>query len=75
MRFGEIAPGIVEKIYDINKIETLERLILAAANAPSLRVFLEELEAGDESFRLVGERFNPIEATHEGSDTYGEEKQ
>ncbi|SET17307.1 hypothetical protein SAMN05216389_106162 [Oceanobacillus limi] len=61
MRFGDIAPGIVEKIYEIDDLEALERLILVAANAPTLRIFLEELEAGNNSFKLVGERFNPIE--------------
>lgn len=60
MRFGKISPEIVEAVYELNQIETLERLILAAANAPSLSVFLEELEAGDGSFKLVGERFNPL---------------
>jgi len=77
MRFGEIAPGIIEKIYEISDLDTLERLILVAANAPTLRIFLEELEAGEGSFRLVGERFNPIEAIESINrrNTNGEEKQ
>lgn len=60
MRFGKISPEIIESVYELNEIQTLERLILVAANAPSLSVFLEELEAGDGSFKLVGERFNPL---------------
>ncbi|SHF54968.1 hypothetical protein [Ornithinibacillus halophilus] len=66
MRFGDIAPGIVENIYEIDDLEALERLILVAANAPTLRIFIEELEAGNDSFKLVGERFNPIENMDEG---------
>jgi hypothetical protein len=68
MRFGDIAPGIIEAIYDVHDLHTLERLILIAANAPTLKVFLEELEAGQGSFKIVGERFNPVE----GGTTFGE---
>ncbi|RKQ30750.1 hypothetical protein [Oceanobacillus halophilus] len=75
MRFGDIAPGIVESIYNIDDLNTLERLILVAANAPTLKIFLEELEAGDGSFRLIGERFNPIDSMVEGGNAYGQEKQ
>ncbi|WP_033829487.1 hypothetical protein [Bacillus andreraoultii] len=66
LRFGEIASGIIETIYQISELQTLERLILVAVNAPTLKVFLEELEAGEESYRIVGDRFNPIEITREG---------
>ncbi|WP_085992614.1 hypothetical protein [Oceanobacillus senegalensis] len=74
MRFGDVAPGIIEKVYEMNELDTIERLILAAANAPSLSIFIEELEAGDGSFKLVGERFNPIDSMVEGGSTGGEEK-
>ncbi|HLR63102.1 MAG TPA: hypothetical protein VK097_11785 [Lentibacillus sp.] len=74
MRFGDIPPKIVEMIYDINSYETLERLILVASNVPSLKIFLEELEEGEGSFRILGDRFNPIEAQHEGGETDGEQK-
>ena len=67
IRFGDIAPGIIEAVYNISELERLERLILVAANAPSLKVFLEELEADEKSFKLVGERFNPIDMMNEGS--------
>lgn len=60
MRFGEISGEIIEKIYDINDMNSLQRLILAAANAMNWNVFLEELQAGKDSFRLLGEDFNPI---------------
>lgn len=60
MRFGKISPEMVDHIYTLNDLDTLERLILAAANAPDLSIFQEELEAGEGSFRLVGDRFNPL---------------
>lgn len=61
MRFGDIPPGVIESVYKIDEHSTLERLILVAANAPEFKVFLEELEAGNGSFRIIGERFNPID--------------
>jgi len=60
MRFGKISPEMIDHIYTLNDLDTLERLILAAANAPDLSIFQEELEAGEGSFRLVGDRFNPL---------------
>ncbi|WP_404452294.1 hypothetical protein LG329_18290 [Virgibacillus necropolis] len=72
MRFGDIPSGVVEAVYELNELDTLERLILVAANAPSLKVFLEELEEGNGSFRIMGERFNPIEALSERDGINGE---
>lgn len=72
MRFGDIASEIIEVIYGLNKLDTLERLILAAANAPSLKIFLEELQEGSGSFRIMGERFNPIESLTKSGDMDGE---
>lgn len=66
MRFGDIPPGVIQNIYDLNDLDTLERLILVAANAPSFKVFLEELEEGSGAYRITGERFNPIESMFEG---------
>ncbi|GAB3060213.1 hypothetical protein [Virgibacillus ainsalahensis] len=66
MRFGSISPGIVQEIYDIKDMDTLERLILVAANAPSLKVFLEEMEEGEGNFKITGERFNPIGSMFDG---------
>lgn len=73
LRFGDIAPGIIEAIYEINDLDTIERLILVAANAPSLKIFIDEMEAGEGSFRIVGERFNPIESMLGGGYSGGEE--
>ncbi|QHS21447.1 hypothetical protein GWK91_00055 [Virgibacillus sp. MSP4-1] len=75
MRFGEIASGVIEEIYKINDLNTIERLILVAANAPSLKIFLEELEAGEGSFRMVGERFNPLDDEMEGGVDDGKKRQ
>lgn len=65
MRFGDIQPGVVDAVYEISDMNTLERLILVAANAPELKIFLEELEEGSGTFKLLGERFNPIDPLHE----------
>jgi hypothetical protein len=60
MRFGHVTGKIIEIIYEIDDLNTLQRLILAAANAVSWDVFVEELSAGERSFRLLGENFNPL---------------
>lgn len=66
MRFGEVSGKLIEKIYGISDMNTLQRLILAAANASCWDVFKEELQAGDDSFRLLGEEFNPLKETPKG---------
>lgn len=71
MRFGTIPSEVIEDIYGLNDLETLERLILAAANAPSFTIFLEELAEGTGTFRLVGERFNPLHSNMERGDING----
>lgn len=65
MRFGDVDAELVESIYEIKQLDTIERLILVAANAPSYKVFVEELQQED-GFRIVGERFNPISTYKEG---------
>jgi hypothetical protein len=60
IRFGDIPPEVASDIRRIDRLDTLQRLFLIAANAADWRVFLEELQAGEESFRLVGERFSPL---------------
>nr|WP_099361071.1 hypothetical protein [Fredinandcohnia onubensis] len=68
MRFGDIPGKMIEEIYEIQDMSTLQRLILAAANASSWKVFLEEFQAGTQSFRLVGEDFNPLANILKGRD-------
>lgn len=60
MKFGEVPPEMIDAIYKLKDIDTLDRLILVAANAPTFEVFQEEMDEGDGNFRIVGERFNPI---------------
>lgn len=75
MRFGDVSGELIQKIYEIDDMHTLQRLILAAANASNWDVFQKELQADDDSFRLLGENFNPIADTLKGwSSTNGEEK-
>ena len=66
IRFGSVSAEIIEKIYQINDMNTLQRLILAAANAADWPVFLNELAASNESFRLLGEDFNPLKSRLKG---------
>lgn len=61
MRFGRIPPLMIEAVYDLDDMEMIERLILVAANAPTLRIFIEEFKEDNQSFKIVGEQFNPIE--------------
>lgn len=60
MRFDDVPAEIIEQIYEIDDYHILQRLILAAANAASWKVFLEEMQSGKDSFRILGEGFNPI---------------
>ncbi|PGS78523.1 hypothetical protein COC69_15105 [Bacillus cereus] len=75
MRFGEISGGIIEKIYAIHDMNSLQRLILAAANAMNCTVFLDELQANEYSFRLLGEDFNPMGDVLKGRDDSDGEKE
>lgn len=61
IRFGDVPEEVVEKIISIQQLDVLQRLILVAANAADWPIFLEELLEGETSFRLLGERFDPID--------------
>lgn len=63
MRFGEPEADVEAMINSIHQPDELQRLILAACNAPAWSVFAEELRAGEGAFKLTGERFNPISQT------------
>lgn len=67
MRFQSVPSQVIEKIYSIDKSDTLERLILVAANAQTFEIFLEELDEGDGAFKIIGERFNPVSGQKEDS--------
>ena len=60
MRFGAVSGKMIQGIYEIDDMNTLQRLILAAANAPNWQIFLEEFQSGRDAFRLLGEEFNPL---------------
>jgi hypothetical protein len=60
MRFGDVTYDLIEKIYQIDDMNSLQRLILAAANASNWNVFMEDFQEGVGSFRLLGEDFNPL---------------
>ncbi|SER64168.1 hypothetical protein SAMN04487944_107110 [Gracilibacillus ureilyticus] len=68
MRFGAIPPSLEEQLYQLQDYATLERLILVAANAPTLQVFIEEVNEGNDSFKIVGDRFNPLQQLYEKGD-------
>jgi hypothetical protein len=59
LRFGEVPSVVCQRIQSIERREMLERMIVIAANATTFETFLEELFEGKESFRIVGEQFNP----------------
>ena len=66
---------MIEKIYEINDMNYLQRLILSAANAANWNVFLDEFNAQGNSLRLVGENFNPLRDMLKGrDDSYGTEE-
>lgn len=69
MRFGKISGDLIKEIYDIDDINTLERLILSAANAANWNIFIEEFQSGNDSFRLVGDDFNPLRDLLKGRDS------
>jgi len=60
IRFGNIPGEMIERIYEIADMNTLQRLILAAANATNWSIFLKEFQEGEDAFRLLGEDFNPL---------------
>ena len=75
MRFGDIEPEIIEAVYELDDLATIDRLILVAANAPNLEIFLEELEEGEGSFKIMGDRFNPIASMLDGGEANHAEKE
>ena len=75
MRFGKLTGEMIEEIYEIDDMNHLQRLILSAANAANWNVFLDEFNAEGNSFRLVGENFNPLRDMLKGrDDSYGDRR-
>jgi len=61
MRFGDVPPEMIQEIYQIDLLDELQRLILAAANVPSWEVFLKEFANREGAFRIAGDLYNPLE--------------
>ncbi|ADG06363.1 hypothetical protein [Kyrpidia tusciae] len=66
LRFGPVPETIRRAIEKVDDPDTLERLILVAANVPTRNLFVHELGEGTKAFRIVGETFNPIPAGEQG---------
>ncbi|MCC2683611.1 MAG: hypothetical protein K0R75_510 [Paenibacillaceae bacterium] len=60
IRFDNVPEHVERLIRGIRELDRLQRLILVAANAADLTVFIEELQESEDSFRLLGDRFNPL---------------
>ena len=60
MRFGAITKELQTLLFAIEKPTQVERLILVAANAPTLDILLDEIKQGDTAFRMTGSRFDPL---------------
>jgi len=60
MRFGHISHEIHEKIFAIDDLDVLDRLFLIAVNSANWEVFEAELNEGKDSFKMVGDGFDPL---------------
>ncbi|QRF76447.1 hypothetical protein Thermo_01969 [Thermoplasmatales archaeon] len=60
LRFGEIDTVYRQKLIKMTDFSLINRLILVAANAPSLDIFLAELNSPEMNFKIVGEDYDPL---------------
>ena len=60
MRFGHISDEIHQKIFAIEDLDVLDRLFLVAVNSANWDVFEAELNQGQDSFKMVGDGFDPL---------------
>lgn len=60
MRFGPLPENVKREIEAIDSTDTLERLILVAANVPTWDTFLRELREGKQAFKIVGNLYDPL---------------
>lgn len=63
MRFGAVPSEVRERIAMCGNLDTLERLVLVAANVPTWDVFLAELTSASDEFKVVGARFDPLSSS------------
>ena len=66
MRFGNLTGEMIEKIYEINDMNHLQRLILSAANAANWNVFLDEFNAQGKVVTASGRKLQPASRYVEG---------
>lgn len=59
LRFGAVPETMRARIAVCNNPETLERLILVAANVPDWNTFLNDFDAGPNAFKMVGASYEP----------------
>ncbi|AOZ91916.1 hypothetical protein [Paenibacillus crassostreae] len=62
-RFGSIPEDVELKVRAISDLDVMDRLFLVAVNAADLDVFVSELYEGQQSFKIIGEDFNPLAKT------------
>ncbi|WP_163971763.1 hypothetical protein [Oceanobacillus halotolerans] len=60
MRFGGVPEDIKGKIMALEDLDVLDRLFLIAVNAANWDVFVSELNEGKDSFKIVGDGFDPL---------------
>jgi hypothetical protein len=59
-RFGTVPQNVQLKVKGISDLDVMDRLFLVAVNAADLAVFVTELFDGQQSFKIIGEDFNPL---------------
>lgn len=59
-RFGFVTEEVVAKIEEIKELDVMDRLFVVAVNAADWDIFVTELKEGKNSFKIIGEEFNPL---------------
>lgn len=59
-RFGTVTDNVKQKIIEVNDLDVMDRLFVVAVNAANWEVFVKELFEGKDSFKIIGEDFNPL---------------
>lgn len=59
-RFGSVTDEVVEKINEVTDLNRMDKLFVVAVNAADWDIFVEELRTGKDSFKIIGEEFNPL---------------
>jgi hypothetical protein len=59
-RFGHMTEGVKQKILEVQDLDVMDRLFVVAVNAANWEIFVKELYEGKDSFKIIGEDFNPL---------------